>query len=73
MLGKIDMSTDAEGLSVFDKLDNSEKEMVISFASSLIRNRQEHRSDYQRFQEIRNKMVKKNPMSMEEIDRIIHS
>ena len=67
------MSMVAEEYGVLEKLDNSEKEMVLNFASSLVRNRKGHTDEYYRFQEIRNKMTKRNPMSMEEIDRIIHS
>ena len=67
------MSMVVEEYGVLEKLDNSEKEMVLSFASSLVRNRKEHTDEYYRFQKIRDKMTKRNPMSMEEIDRMIHS
>ena len=67
------MAVAAEELQILEKLDHSEMEMVMSFASSLIRNRREHTEDHDRFQTIRDKMTKRNPMSMEEIDRIIHA
>ena len=63
----------ADEFQILEKLEPSEKEMVMSFASSLVRNRQGHSDDYYRFQKIRNKMAERNPMSMDEIDRIIHS
>lgn len=67
------MAVAVDELQILEKLDRAEMEKVMSFASSLIRSRQGHKDDYYRFQEIRDKMTKKNPMSMEEIDRIIHS
>ena len=67
------MAIAADELQVLEKLDRSEMEMVMSFASSLVKNRQGHSEDYHRFQEIRKKMIERNPMSMEEIDKIIHS
>ena len=67
------MAMAANALQILEELDHSEMEMVMSLASSLIKNRREHTDDYYRFQQIRNKMTEKNPMSMDEIDRIIHS
>ena len=59
--------------SVFDKLDMDEYMLVASYASSLIRNRHSENSEAScKFQEIREKMLKKNPMSDEEIDRQAH-
>ena len=60
-------------LNLFKKLKADEYELVASYASSLIRNRVSgHTEAYYKFQEMRNRMLKKNPMSDEEIDRIIH-
>ena len=67
------MAVAAKELRVLEKLDKPEMEMVMSFASSLINNRQDHSDAYYKFQDIRNKMTERNPMSMEEIDNVIHS
>ena len=62
----------ARDMTIFEKLDNDEWTMVSSYASSLIRNRSENTEAYEWFQAARERMLKKNPMSDEEIDAEIH-
>lgn len=58
---------------ILDQLDETEMSLVSSYASFLIRNRGEHTEAYHRFQEFRERMLKKNPMTVEEIDSIMHA
>ena len=64
------MSITAQAKMILDQLDETEMSLVSSYASSLIRNRGEHTEAYHRFQEFRERMLKKNPMTVEEIDSI---
>ena len=66
------MSVTARDMTIFEELDNEEWSMVSSYASSLIRNRGENTEAYEWFQAARERMLKKNPMSDEEIDVEIH-
>ena len=66
------MAITAQQMTVFNNLEQDELDMVSSFASSLIRNRVSHTDAYYKFQEARNRMLKKNPMSDEDIDSEIH-
>ncbi len=67
------MGIPAKNMTIFENLKQDELEMVSNYASSLIRNRVPHTEAYDRFQEARARMLKKNAMSDEDIDRIIHS
>lgn len=67
------MATTAQAKKIFDQLDEMELSMVSNYASSLIRNRTEHTEAYHRFRAFREEMLKKNPMTVEEIDQIIHN
>ena len=67
------MATMAQAKMIFDQLDETELSMVSNFASSLIRNRSEHTDAYHRFRAFREEMLKKNPMTIDEIDSIIHN
>ena len=58
--------------NVLNQLDDDERDLVINFAMFLIKNRNAHTGAYYRFNEIRERMVQENPMTMDEIDRIIH-
>ena len=64
------MSITAQAKMILDQLDEPEMSLVSSYASSVIRNRGEHTEAYHRFQEFRERMLKKNPMTVEEIDSI---
>ena len=66
------MAITAQQMSVFNNLQQDELDMVSSFASSLIRNRADHTDAYYRFHESRRRMLKKNCMTDEEIDKEIH-
>lgn len=66
------MAVTAREQSIFDQLQEDELSMVSNYAASLIRNRTEHTGAYYRFQEAREKMLKKNPMTDAQIDDIIH-
>jgi hypothetical protein len=67
------MDTVLFDMNLFKSLKADEYELVASYAASLIRNRvSEHTEAYYKFKEMRNRMLNKNPMSDEEIDRIIH-
>ena len=66
------MVTAARDMKTFEQLENEEFAMVSNYASSLIRNRGEHTEAFHWFQEARERMLSKNPMSDEEIDREIH-
>ncbi|MBO4907776.1 MAG: hypothetical protein J5476_00705 [Lachnospiraceae bacterium] len=66
------MAITAQQMTVFNNLEQDELDMVSNFASSLIRNRTSHTDAYYKFQEARKRMLKKNPMSEEEIDKEIH-
>lgn len=67
------MAVTAKEQNIFDQLRAEELSMVSNYAASLIRNRTEHTDAYYRFQEARERMLKKNPMTDEEIDAVIHS
>ena len=67
------MAMTSQAKSIFDQLDETELSMVSSYASSLIRNRGDHTEAYHRFHAFREEMLKKNPMSVEQIDSIIHN
>ena len=66
------MATMAQARMIFEQLDETELSLVSNYASSLIRNRSEHTDAYHRFQEFREEMLKKNPMTADEIDSFIH-
>ena len=66
------MAITAQQINMFNSLKQDELDMVASFASSLIRNRASHTDAYNKFQEARQRMLKKNSMSDEEIDSEIH-
>lgn len=66
------MAASTQVKTIFDQLDEAELSMVSSFASSLIRNRGDHTEAYHKFQAFRKEMLEKNPMSADEIDKIIH-
>lgn len=59
-------------MTVFEKPDNDEWTMVSGGALSSITNRSENTEAYEWFQAARERMLKKNPMSDEEIDAEIH-
>lgn len=67
------MVATADNRAIFEELNSDEMDMVVSFAVSLVNGRREHTDAYNRFQEIRKKMTERNPMTMDEIDRIIHT
>ena len=58
--------------NIFDSLQSDELILVSNYASSLIRNRRPHTEAHEKFIQFRERMLKKNPMSSEEIDKIIH-
>ena len=66
------MATMAQSKAIFEQLDETELHLVSNYASSLIRNRSEHSEAYHRFQAFREEMLKKNPMTADEIDSSIH-
>lgn len=66
------MAIPAENMVIFEKLEREELDMVSNYASSLIRNRTPHTKAYNNFIKARERMLKKNQMSDEEIDTIIH-
>ena len=62
----------AEDVKVLEELEGDEKEMLLSYASYLIKTRpQSHTKAYYEFEKIRDRMRGVNPMSMEEIDGAI--
>ena len=67
------MTLSAAKQDIFDKLQEDELDMVSNYAASLIRNRTSHTDAYYKFMEAREKMLQKNPMSDEEIDKEIHT
>lgn len=66
------MSLLAQEMGIFENLQKDELEMVSSYAASLVRNRVAHSDAYYQFQEARERMLNKNPMSDDEIDKLIH-
>lgn len=67
------MTLSAAKRDIFEKLQEDELDMVSNYAASLIRNRTSHTDAYYKFMEARKKMLRKNPMTDEEIDREIHA
>lgn len=66
------MAIPAENMMIFEKLQSEELDMVSNYASSLIRNRVPHTKAYNEFMKARNRMLKKNPMTDDDIDTVIH-
>ena len=67
------MDTALIDMKLFNELKADEYELVASYAASLIRNRVSgHTEAYYKFKDMRNRMLKKNPMNEKEIDTIIH-
>lgn len=66
------MGIPVKNLAIFEELQQDELSMVTNYAASLIRNRVPHTKAYYDFQQARKRMLAKNPMSDEDIDRIIH-
>lgn len=66
------MAIPAKNMDIFEKLQSEELDMVSNYASSLIRNRVPHTQAYTQFINARNRMMKKNTMTDEEIDAVIH-
>mgnify|MGYP007070249124 CR=1 FL=1 len=67
------MALTAKEQNIFDQLRADELSLVSSFASSLIRNRTDHTDAYYTFQKARQRMLGKNPMSDDNIDKEIHN
>ena len=66
------MAIPAKSLDIFEKLQSEELDMVSNYAASLIRNRGPHTKAYNEFMNARRRMLKKNMMSDDEIDVVIH-
>lgn len=66
------MAIPAKNLDIFEKLQSEELDMVSNYASSLIRNRVPHTKAYNDFMNARKRMMKKNTMTDEEIEAVIH-
>ena len=65
------MGIPVKNLEIFEELQQDELDMVSNYAKSLIRNRVPHTTSYYKFQEARKRMLAKNPMTDEDIDRTI--
>ena len=59
-------------MDVLEELKSEELDMVLNYASSLIRNRVPHTKAYDEFMRARNRMLAMNMMTDEEIDMAIH-
>ena len=66
------MAIPSKNLDIFEKLQSEELDMVSNYAASLIRNRVPHTKAYNDFMSARKRMLKKNTMTDEEIDAVIH-
>lgn len=62
----------ARDISDIQSLQPDEQVLVLSLVKSFINSRGERNSDQERLATMREKYLAQNPMSMEEIDRIIH-
>lgn len=66
------MAISTKEMSIFENLKQDELVLVSSYAASIIKNRTPHTDAYYNFMNARNRMINKNPMSSDDIDRIIH-
>lgn len=62
----------ARDINDIQSLQPDEQVLVLSLVKSFINSRGERNSDQERLATMREKYLAQNPMSMEEIDRIIH-